>query len=283
MLNRFSLYFRLIRLDKPIGSLLLLWPTLIGLWIAAQGHPSPSLIAIFVAGTLLMRSVGCALNDYADRGFDRHVRRTIHRPLAAGRMAPWEAMAVAVFLAIIAFILVLALNPMTRMLGVCALFLAGSYPFMKRVFSIPQAYLGIAFGFGIPMAFSAVRGEVPSTAWVLLAANVFWSIAYDTEYAMVDRDDDIRIGIRSAAITLGRFDVVGIMSCYGVMFGIYGWVGIRIGLGAPFWMFWSSAVVCAAYHYQLIKGRVPKRCFAAFLHNNWVGGLLFAGVALSYS
>ncbi|MBR7975041.1 4-hydroxybenzoate octaprenyltransferase [Burkholderia vietnamiensis] len=282
MLARFPLYLRLVRMDKPIGSLLLLWPTLNALWIASDGRPRWPLVAIFALGTLLMRSAGCAMNDYADRDFDRHVKRTADRPLTSGKIRAWEAVAIAAVLSFVAFLLILPLNTLTKELSVVALFVAGSYPFMKRFFAIPQAYLGIAFGFGIPMAFAAVQGTVPALAWVMLVANVFWSVAYDTEYAMVDRDDDIKIGIRTSALTFGRFDVVAIMLCYAVTLGIYAWIGATLGFGLAFWAGWAAALGCALYHYTLIKDRERMPCFAAFRHNNWLGGVLFAGIAAHY-
>lgn len=282
MLARFPLYLRLVRMDKPIGSLLLLWPTLNALWIASDGRPRWPLVAIFALGTLLMRSAGCAMNDYADRDFDRHVKRTADRPLTSGKIRAWEAVAIAAVLSLVAFLLILPLNTLTKELSVVALFVAGSYPFMKRFFAIPQAYLGIAFGFGIPMAFAAVQGTVPALAWVMLVANVFWSVAYDTEYAMVDRDDDIKIGIRTSALTFGRFDVAAIMLCYAVTLGIYAWIGATLGFGLAFWAGWAAALGCALYHYTLIKDRERMPCFAAFRHNNWLGGVLFAGIAVHY-
>ena len=230
MFARLPLYLRLVRLDKPIGSLLLLWPTLNALWIASNGHPSPMLLVIFVIGTILMRSAGCAINDYADRDFDRHVKRTENRPLTSGKIEAWEAVALAAALSLIAFLLILPLNTLTKELSVFALFVAGTYPFTKRFFAIPQAYLGIAFGFGIPMAFAAVQDHVPMLAWIMLAANVFWSVAYDTEYAMVDRDDDIKIGIRTSALTFGRYDVFAVMLCYAATLAIYVGIGIALGL-----------------------------------------------------
>jgi 4-hydroxybenzoate polyprenyltransferase len=283
MLARLPLYLRLVRMDKPIGSLLLLWPTLNALWIASGGHPSPILLLIFVLGTLLMRSAGCAINDYADRDFDKHVKRTENRPITSGKISAWEAVALAAALSLIAFLLILPLNTLTKELSVFALFVAGSYPFTKRFFAIPQAYLGIAFGFGIPMAFAAVQNQVPPLAWIMLVANVFWSVAYDTEYAMVDRDDDIKIGIRTSALTFGRFDVLAIMLCYGVTLGIYVWIGVALQFGALYWTGWAAAVACAVYHYTLIKNRERMPCFAAFKHNNWLGGVLFAGIAAHYA
>lgn len=279
---RLPLYLRLIRMDKPIGSLLLLWPTLNALWIASQGRPSLSLIAIFVIGTVLMRSAGCAINDYADRDFDLHVKRTAARPLTSGRIRAWEAIAIALVLAFAAFLLIQPLNALTKWLSVVALFVAGTYPFMKRFFAIPQAYLGIAFGFGIPMGFAAVQETVPVIAWVMLAANVFWSVAYDTEYAMVDREDDVKIGIRTSALTFGRYDVLAVMLCYAAVFAIYAGIGVVLHFTLPFWLGLAGAIACAIAHYRMIRERDPARCFAAFLHNNWLGGILFAGIAAQY-
>jgi 4-hydroxybenzoate polyprenyltransferase len=282
-MNKLALYFRLIRADKPIGILLLLWPTLWALWMASGGRPDPAILTIFVLGTALMRSAGCAINDYADRDFDRHVKRTAERPLTSGRIKGWEAVMVAVVLAIASFLLILPLNALTKQLSVVAVIVAGSYPYFKRFFAIPQAYLGIAFGFGIPMAFAAVQGHVPAVAWWLLVANVFWSVAYDTAYAMVDRDDDIKLGMRTSAITFGRFDVAAIMFCYAMALGIDLVCGWMLGLR---WWFVAGVVVAAGmalYHYTLIRERDRMKCFAAFRHNNWLGAALFAGVALDYA
>ncbi|WP_186198088.1 4-hydroxybenzoate octaprenyltransferase [Burkholderia gladioli] len=283
MFARFPLYLKLVRMDKPIGSLLLLWPTLNALWIASGGRPAPSLLVIFILGTLLMRSAGCAINDYADRDFDRHVKRTVDRPLTSGKIRAWEAVAIAVGLAIVSFLLILPLNGLTKWLSVVAVFVAGTYPFLKRFFAIPQAYLGIAFGFGIPMAFAAIQNTVPLIAWVMLAANVFWSVAYDTAYAMVDRDDDLKIGMRTSAITFGHYDVLAIMLCYAAVFAIYAWIGLTQRFGLVYWLGWAAAVGCAVYHYTLIKDRDRMKCFAAFRHNNWLGGALFVGIALHYA
>jgi 4-hydroxybenzoate polyprenyltransferase len=283
MFARLPLYLRLVRMDKPIGSLLLLWPTLNALWIASDGHPSLSLLVIFALGTILMRSAGCAINDYADRDFDRYVKRTENRPITSGKIKAWEAVALAAGLSLIAFLLILPLNALTKELSVAALFVAGTYPFTKRFFAIPQAYLGIAFGFGIPMAFAAIQNQVPLLAWVMLIANVFWSVAYDTEYAMVDRDDDIKIGIRTSALTFGRFDVLAIMLCYAVTLGIYVGIGVALSFGVLYWIGLAAAAGCAVYHYTLIKDRERMPCFAAFRHNNWLGGALFAGVAAHYA
>ncbi len=283
MFARLPLYLRLVRMDKPIGSLLLLWPTLNALWIASDGHPSLSLLVIFALGTILMRSAGCAINDYADRDFDRYVKRTENRPITSGKIKAWEAVPLAAGLSLIAFLLILPLNALTKELSVAALFVAGTYPFTKRFFAIPQAYLGIAFGFGIPMAFAAIKNQVPLLAWVMLIANVFWSVAYDTEYAMVDRDDDIKIGIRTSALTFGRFDVLAIMLCYAVTLGIYVGIGVALSFGVLYWIGLAAAAGCAVYHYTLIKDRERMPCFAAFRHNNWLGGALFAGIAAHYA
>lgn len=280
LLQRLQLYARLVRLDKPIGSLLLLWPTLSALWLASGGRPDWTLVAIFSIGTVLMRSAGCAINDFADRDFDRHVKRTAERPLTSGRIAAWEAVAVAAALALLAFLLILPLNTLTKQLSVAAVVVAGTYPYFKRFFALPQAYLGIAFGFGIPMAYAAVLDTVPLDAWILLAGNVFWALAYDTEYAMVDRDDDLLIGIRTSAITFGRFDVVAVMLCYAAHLLLVGLVGASHGLGPGLYAGLLVAAGIAVYHYILIRERDRMRCFAAFRHNNWLGAAVFAGIAL---
>lgn len=282
LLVRLSLYFKLIRLDKPIGILLLLWPTLIALWIASNGQPSWQHLLIFCIGTALMRSAGCAINDYADRDFDKFVKRTAERPLTSGKIKSWEALMVAGVLALISFLLILPLNTLTKQLSVIALLVAASYPYFKRFFAIPQAYLGIAFGFGIPMAFAAVNDAIPLQAWWLLLANVFWAIAYDTEYAMVDRDDDLKIGIKTSAITFGKWDVTAIMLCYFIALAIVAWCGWQWQLGWPFMAGVAIATLIAVYHYSLIKSRERASCFAAFRHNNWLGAALFAGVCLDY-
>jgi 4-hydroxybenzoate polyprenyltransferase len=281
--TRLQLYLRLIRLDKPIGILLLLWPTLAALWLAAGGVPSWALLLIFTLGTVMMRSAGCAMNDFADRDFDRHVQRTAQRPLTAGLIAPWEALAVAGALALAAFLLILPLNLLTKQLSVGAVAIAASYPYFKRFFAIPQAYLGIAFGFGIPMAFAAVTGSVPPAAWWLLLGNVFWAVAYDTEYAMVDRDDDLKLGLRTSAITFGRYDVAAVMLCYLLALAIFGAVGWQFGLRGWFGAGVVLAAGCAVYHYRLIRRRERAGCFAAFRHNNWLGAALFVGVAADYA
>jgi len=282
LMARLDAYERLMRLDKPIGILLLLWPTLWALWISSNGHPDWLIVWIFTLGTVLMRSAGCVMNDYADRKFDAHVERTKSRPLATGEVSPREALALTGVLSLLAFGLVLLLNKLTVLLSVCALFLAMTYPYTKRFISIPQAYLGVAFGFGIPMAFAAHNGTVPALAWALLAANIFWAVAYDTEYAMVDRDDDIRIGIRSSALFFGRYDIAAVMACYVVMLGILTWVGMEVRLHWPYYVGLAIAGVIALYHYTLIKERERGACFKAFLHNNWLGAVIFAGLFASY-
>jgi len=282
-ITRIHWYTRLVRLDKPIGILLLLWPTLSALWLATDGKPDWKYVLIFSLGTALMRSAGCAINDYADRDFDKHVKRTAERPLTSGKISATEALLVAAALALISFALILPLNALTKQLSVFALLIAGSYPYFKRFFSIPQAYLGIAFGFGIPMAFAAVQNSIPVSAWILLLANVFWAVAYDTEYAMVDRDDDLKIGIKTSAITFGRYDVLAIMLCYAISFTLITLVVWSYGLRYWFLAGMGVAVACAIYHYQLIRERDRSRCFAAFLHNNWLGAAIFAGIAMDYA
>lgn len=282
-LSKLELYFRLVRLDKPIGTVLLLWPTLAALWLASGGVPDWKLLLIFSLGTFLMRSAGCAVNDYADQDFDKHVKRTAERPITSGRVSGKEALLIAAGLSLLAFLLIQPLNALVKQLSVAALIIAGTYPYFKRFFAIPQAYLGIAFGFGMPMAFAAVQNTVPPVAWLLLAGNVFWAVAYDTEYAMVDRDDDLKIGIKTSAITFGRFDVAAIMLCYAVHLAILLVVGQQFGLGLPFLLGMAVAAGCAVYHYFLIRGRERAPCFAAFRHNNYLGAAVFAGIALDYA
>ena len=271
-------YIRLMRIDKPIGTLLLLWPTLWALWLAAEGWPPLHILVIFTIGTFLMRSAGCVINDYADRDFDGHVERTKNRPLATKSVSPREALLLAAALSLLSFVLILPLDPLVIWLSVPALFLAASYPFTKRFFAIPQAYLGIAFGFGIPMGFAAVAGEVPAVAWLMLLANVFWAVAYDTEYAMVDRPDDLKIGIKTSAITFGRFDVLAVMLCYGAALGLLAVVGAMTGAGAAYYLGLAAAAGIAGYHYTLIRARERADCFKAFRHNNWLGAVVFAGI-----
>lgn len=279
--SRLDAYERLIRLDKPIGTLLLLWPTLWAVWLAADGSPGSGLVVIFVAGTLLMRSAGCAVNDYADRDFDPYVERTRARPLAAREIAPWEALAVSAVLAMAAFGLVLYLNRFALALSFLGLAIAATYPYAKRVVALPQAYLGIAFGFGIPMAYAAVQERLPLECWLLLAANVFYAFAYDTEYAMVDREDDAKLGIRTSALTLGRWDVFGIMASYGAMLALLAVVGALRSLGWPYYLGLALAAGMMLYHWSLIRDRSREGCFKAFRHNNWVGAAVFAGIAAS--
>ncbi|MGA7180910.1 MAG: 4-hydroxybenzoate octaprenyltransferase [Thiobacillaceae bacterium] len=281
--ERLLIYARLVRLNKPIGALLLLWPTLWGLWFAANGIPSLSILLIFVLGVFLMRSSGCAINDFADRDFDAHVERTRNRPLASGQISSGETLGVAGVLAIAAFLLILPLNKLVLALSVPALLLAASYPFTKRFFAIPQAYLGISFGFGIPMAYAAIQGSVPNEAWILMVANMFWSIAYDTEYAMVDRDDDLKIGIKTSAITFGRYDLVAVALSYASALGLLGWLGTYNGRGLLFQSGLAVAAFVAGYHLYLIRERDRMACFKAFLHNNWFGASIFIGLALDYA
>ena len=281
-MNRLQLYWRLARLDKPIGILLLLWPTLWGLvWASVGvGMPSIGMVLVFVLGTVLMRSAGCVVNDYADRDFDLHVERTANRPLTSGQVSGKEALLLALALTLCAALLLLFLNPLARQLSLIALVLAASYPFFKRFFAIPQAYLGIAFGFGIPMAFAAVQNQVPAVAWWLLIANVFWTVAYDTEYAMVDKNDDLKIGIKTSAITFGRFDVAAVMLCYAAFVVIMAVLGVQAGWNAGYFVGLLVASGIAVYHYTLIRGRERMACFKAFLHNHWLGLAVFIATLL---
>ncbi|MCX8018181.1 MAG: 4-hydroxybenzoate octaprenyltransferase [Rhodocyclaceae bacterium] len=282
--QRLDLYEKLMRLDKPIGILLLLWPTLWAVWIAANGTPHWMIVWVFVLGTVLMRSAGCVINDYADRDFDPHVERTRERPLAARRVSVREALILAGLLVICAFLLILPfLTPLVLGLCVAALFLAASYPFTKRFFALPQAYLGVAFGFGIPLAFAVQLDAVPEIAWWLLLANVFWAVAYDTEYALVDIEDDRKIGIQTSALTFGRYVLHAIALCYFATIGLLGFVGWRLGLGWPFVAGLAVALAIACYHLMLIRQRERAKCFKAFLHNNWFGAAIFAGIVLDYA
>jgi 4-hydroxybenzoate polyprenyltransferase len=281
--EKLDLYERLMRLDKPIGTLLLLWPTLWALWFSSAGRPVWLIVWIFSLGTLLMRSAGCVINDLADRDFDPHVERTRERPIAAGRVSTREALALFAALVLCSFLLIVPiLNWRIFGLSLVALFLAASYPYTKRFLAIPQAYLGIAFGFGIPMAYAAQSGALPAAAWLLLLANVFWAVAYDTEYAMVDRNDDLKIGIKTSAITFGRFDVAAVMLCYAATLALIAWVGWQTQRGVAFYCGLAIAAAIAVYHYTLIRGRERMPCFKAFLHNNWLGASVFAGIALDY-
>ena len=276
--SRLDLYEKLMRLDKPIGTLLLLWPTLWALWIATGGRPHWMLVWIFVLGTLLMRSAGCVINDWADRDFDPHVERTKDRPLATRAVTPREALLLAVVLTFCAGLLILPILQDVWHLAVIAVFLAASYPFTKRFLALPQAYLGVAFGFGIPMAFAAATGRVGAIGWTLLAANVFWALAYDTEYAMVDRDDDLKLGLRTAAITFGRYDVTAVMVCYGATLGILAGIGHYLHYGPAYYLGLLAAAGLAIYHYLLIRDRSRTGCFKAFRHNNWFGAVIFVGI-----
>jgi 4-hydroxybenzoate polyprenyltransferase len=283
IVRRLDAYDRLARLDKPIGILLLLWPTLWALWIAGGGAPSFAVLAIYVLGTVLMRAAGCCVNDWADRDFDAEVERTRNRPLAKGEIRPWEALVLAAVLALLAFLLILPLNTLTKLRSVPALLIALTYPFAKRFISLPQAYLGIAFSFGIPMAFATLAGGVPPIGWLLFAANFFWIIAYDTEYALADYPDDIRIGIRTSAITFGRFVLMAIMLCYALAILLLGAVGAVLKLGSLYYVALLVATALAAYHLWLIRDRDRQRAFKAFLHNNWFGLTVFAGIAADYA
>ena len=281
--RRLDAYERLVRLDKPIGTLLLLWPTLWALWLASAGRPRLDILVVFVLSTLLMRSAGCAVNDYADRNFDRYVERTRNRPLARGEIRPHEALAIAALLAAAAFLLVLYLNPLAIALSFAALAITVIYPFTKRFFFLPQAWLGVAFGFGIPMAYAAVQERLPLECWWLFAANLFYAFAYDTEYAMVDRDDDARLGIRTSALTLGRWDVAAVMASYAAMGLSLVALGLRLILGWPYFLGLAVAGAMMLYHWRLIRGRSREGCFKAFMHNNWVGGAIFAGIVASFA
>jgi 4-hydroxybenzoate polyprenyltransferase len=280
--RRLDAYERLVRLDKPIGALLLLWPTLWAVWLAAEGRPSAGILIIFVLGTWLTRSAGCAINDFADRNYDAHVERTRSRPLAAGEIRPAEALAVAAFLGLAAFGLVLYLNRYAILLSFVAVGIAVAYPFTKRVFAFPQLVLGIAFGFGIPMAYAAIQNQLPLECWALLAANVCYSFAYDTEYAMVDRADDAKLGMRTSALTLGDRDVPAVMLSYALMLAILAGVGIALVMPWPYFAGLGAAWGMMIYHYFLIRGRTREGCFRAFRHNNWVGLAIFLGIVLSY-
>ena len=278
--TRFALYLDLIRWNRPAGWLLLLWPTLSALWSAAGGFPGWRLLLVFTLGTILMRSAGCCVNDVADREFDRHVKRTAGRPVTTGALSVRAALTFGAALALAAFALVLLTNALTIALSFAALAITVAYPFAKRVVSMPQAVLGVAFSFGIPMAFAAVLGEVPALAWWLLAGNLFWVLAYDTEYAMVDRDDDLRIGMKTSAITLGRFDVAAVLLFYLALVLIWG-VALRLqGFGAAWGVALLVVLAQVAWHAQMIGGRTREGCFRAFRLNHWIGLTLFAGIVL---
>ena len=280
-LTRLSLYLDLIRWNRPAGWLLLLWPTLSALWLAAGGFPGWHLLLVFALGTVLMRSAGCCINDVADREFDRHVQRTAERPVTSGRVSVREALLVGAVLALLAFALVLTTNAAAIAWSFAALAVAVVYPYAKRVVAMPQAVLGVAFSFGIPMAFAAVTGAVPPVAWLLLLGNLFWVLAYDTEYAMVDREDDLRIGIKTSAITLGRWDVAAIMGFYAAYLAVWGAVLSAAALNTDWMIGLVAAGAQALWHFGLIRDRSRDGCFKAFRLNHWVGFAVFIGVALS--
>jgi 4-hydroxybenzoate polyprenyltransferase len=289
-----SLYLDLIRWDRPAGWLLLLWPTLSALWIAADGFPGWHLVLVFVLGTVLMRSAGCCINDVADREFDRHVKRTAQRPVTRGALSARQALLLGASLAAIAFMLVLTTTAPAVMLSFAALAVTLAYPYAKRVLSMPQAVLGVAFSFGIPMAFAAAQGgsiwqlsavpdAVPALAWWLLLVNLFWVLAYDTEYAMVDRDDDLRIGMKTSAITLGCWDVAAVMGFYALHLLGWAWAGHALGLGLWFGLGLAAAAAQAIWHGWLIRGRSREGCFAAFRANHWLGFTIFCGVVTDWA
>ena len=275
-------YALLMRLHRPIGTLLLLWPVLWALWFAAAGVPGLAVLAVFAAGVLLMRSAGCVINDYADRDFDPHVARTRDRPLAAGRVSAREALALAAVLAAAAFVLVLTMNRLTILMSFVGAALAVSYPFTKRYTHLPQFYLGAAFGWGVPMAFAAQTGAVPAEAWILFAATLSWAVAYDTAYAMVDRDDDLRIGVKSTAILFGRADRLMIAVFHAPTLGLLAWTGARAGLGVAYYVGLAAAAALALYQQWLMRHRDRDACFRAFLNNNWFGVAVFVGVVVAY-
>jgi 4-hydroxybenzoate polyprenyltransferase len=281
--SRFALYLDLIRWNRPAGWLVLVWPTLAALWVAADGFPGWHLLAVFVLGTVLMRSSGCCVNDVADRDFDRHVKRTQHRPITSGQVSVKEALALGAVLALVSFGLVLSTTREAVWWSVPALGFTILYPFTKRFFAMPQAFLGLAFNFGIVIAFAAARREVPPLAWVLWLANMFLVLAYDTEYAMVDRDDDLKIGMKTSAITLGRFDVAGIMLFFALCWGLTAWALGGLGLGWPLYAGLAVAAAQMLWHYTLIRQRTREGCFVAFSQSHWIGASLFAGVALGYA
>jgi 4-hydroxybenzoate polyprenyltransferase len=275
--HKLGLYAQLVRIDKPIGTLLLLWPTLWAIFAASQGTPDLHILAVFILGTFLMRSAGCAMNDYFDRDIDQFVKRTEHRVLTTGKITPKEALYVAGTLGATAFILVLTLNWLTIGLAFVAAFLAITYPLFKRFFAIPQAYLGIAFGFGIPMAFAAVTGTIPAVAWLMLIANVFWAMAYDTEYAMVDREDDLKLGLKTSAITFGQYDVIMVALCYATTLLLLAWCGHLLAYGWPYFAGLVVAATIAVKHVMMIRYRERDPCFRAFKNNNVLGGVIFFG------
>ncbi|MBB1473311.1 4-hydroxybenzoate octaprenyltransferase [Luteimonas sp. MC1782] len=281
--TRLGLYWRLMRADRPIGWLLLLWPTWWALWIAAEGVPPLWTLVVFSAGVWLTRAAGCVVNDYADRWLDPHVERTRGRPMATGAVSGREALALFAVLMLVAFALVLTMNRLTILLSGVGLFLAATYPYLKRHTHLPQVYLGMSFGWGIPMAFAAVQGEVPAVAWVLYVANIFWSTAYDTWYAMVDRDDDIKVGSKSTAILFGDLDLVAQGVLYALAFSALALVGRQAGLGRFYWAGLGVGLLLVAYEFWIARHRQREPCFRAFLHNHWVGMAVFAGIAADFA
>ena len=283
VMERLVQYALLARMHQPIGSLLLLWPTLWALWIAGAGEPDPAVVLVFVAGVFVMRSAGCVMNDFADRRIDPHVRRTMNRPIASGRVTPREALGVFAALCVVGFALVLTLNRLTVMYSFAAVALAASYPFMKRWTHLPQVHLGVAFGWGIPMAFAALANEVPPLAWLLLTGVVAWAVAYDTMYAMVDREDDVRIGVKSSAILFGDADRFFVGVSQVAVLAVLFLAGRQAGLGALHDVATALAALLFVYQQHLIRDRVPAACFRAFLNNNWVGAVVFAGIVADYA
>ena len=283
MIPKIKLYLDLIRWNRPAGWLLLLWPTLSALWVAAGGFPGWHLLAVFTLGTILMRSAGCCVNDVADREFDKHVKRTASRPVTSGRLSVKEALGLGVALALLAFVLVLSTNRVTVAWSFAALAVTVVYPYAKRFVSMPQAVLGVAFSFGIPMAFAAVQSAVPLLAWGLLLGNLFWVLAYDTEYAMVDRDDDLKIGMKTSAITLGQWDVAAIAGFYAAFLALWALLLDAPERGAWLWAGLAAAAAQAMWHVWLIRDRSREGCFKAFRLNHWVGFSVFAGLVLSYT
>src|SRR5215469_9013299 len=282
-LKRVGAYARLMRVHRPIGAFLLLWPTLWALWFACDGRPSPKLFVVFVAGVFLMRAAGCIINDFADRDFDPHVARTRERPLATGEVSLTEALGLFVLLCLTALDLVLMLNTLCLELALVGLVLAVSYPFMKRYTYLPQPYLGLAFGWGIPMAYAAATGAVPTEAWLIFIANILWATVYDTMYAMVDRRDDLRIGVKSTAILFGDMDrtIIGVLQ--GLLLLNLVLVGTRLELSTAYYVGLAFVLAFAIYEQYLIRKRVPEKCFQAFLNNNWFGAAVFAGILLHYT
>lgn len=280
--QRLTQYYALMRLDKPVGILLLLWPTLVGLWVAGNGQPPLHYVCIFIVGTILMRSAGCAINDIADRHIDHQVKRTKNRPLTSQQINVYEALLIAIFCALAAFVLIIPLNIFTKQLSIIAVLVAASYPYFKRFFALPQAYLGIAFSFGILMAFSALQNTLPAIAGLIFIAHLFWVVAYDTQYAMVDRDDDIIIGIKTSAITFGKYDVLAIMFCYAMFYALLLYIAWHLQLCTWFIVGIMCAIIFTIYLFTLFRTRERDACFQAFRQNHWIGAIIFAGLVLNY-